>query len=231
MTLKACFGAGRLVLGQFCFWASCRTKSRFWFAYCHSESFAGPLRRFDFAGGAERERHQIVNATPPMLANNLTSDARKYKVLSIMFLLVATNNPRGLNNSGRARDKTRTLRLCLKRYQKQRASPKRVSAPTSHTGCVCYRMVAGQCFSRRLARRQQVLRHGASQKDLHDRHAPLFLSRERRKKAWILGCTPHRKTPVCGPKLMGFEARPHTSKPSQNPSIRTGFPHWDITMI
>ena len=100
-----------------------------------------------------------------------------------MFLLVATNNPRGLNNSGRARDKTRTLRLCLKRYQKQRASPKRVSAPTSHTGCVCYRMVAGQCFSRRLAGRQQVLRHGASQKDLHDRHAPLFLSRKRRKKA------------------------------------------------
>ena len=43
-----------------------------------------------------------------MLANNLTSDTRKYKVLSIMFLLVATNNPRGLNNSGRARDKTRT---------------------------------------------------------------------------------------------------------------------------
>ena len=31
-----------------------------------------------------------------MLANNLTSDTRKYKVLSIMFLLVATNNPRGL---------------------------------------------------------------------------------------------------------------------------------------
>ena len=144
-------------------------------------TLAGPLRRFDFAGGAERERHQIVNATPPMLANNLTSDTRKYKVLSIMFSLVATNNPRGLN-SGRARDKTRTLRLCLKRYQKQRASPKRVSTPTSHTGCVCYRMVAGQCFSRRLARRQQVLRHGASQKDLHDRHAPLFLSRERRKK-------------------------------------------------
>ena len=63
-----------------------------------------------------------------MLANNMTSDTRKYKVLSIMFfsmfLLVATNNPRGLNNSGRARDKTRALRLCLKRHQKQRASPK-----------------------------------------------------------------------------------------------------------
>ena len=59
----------------------------------------------------------------------------------------------------------------------------------------------------------------------------------------------HCKTPLSGPKLvdsgvhtasqnpcmrsetMGFEARPHTSKPSQNPSIRTGFPHWDITMI